>query len=352
MQHLRFGKNSRLSLRLQCVQRGSMSRILLISNRSINDSCRNEELFGRGFNQSGPCELRIAEASCDQASRNWSISLLPEHHGSADFCYPSRALFDQIVSEVTQGAGSSSRWVLFIPGYCSPCKEGLNKSLELSQSHDVNVLLFSWPSDPWHEVTDPIQSYKRTQDAAKLSAIGLRRALEGLQRVFVDPIRNTSRGDNFRFSLLAHSLGNYVVQTYLQQPSPVDMDFSMFDNVILHQADVDFAACKEWVANIKAKNESYITTNYYDKTLRSCSQLINSARLGTASKGVFTPPGVAHVDFTSSGKVESQHWFFGNFPNQCIKTFCTRAIQGEDAKYSLFQDQSEAGRYQSHPFVH
>jgi esterase/lipase superfamily enzyme len=324
-----------------------MARILLISNRSINDSCRNEELFGRGFNQSGPCELRIAEASCDPASRNWSIGLLPENHGSADFCYPSRALFDEIVSEVTQGASSSSRWVLFIPGYCSPCKEGLDKSLELSQNHDVNVLLFSWPSDPWHEVADAIQSYKRTQDAAKLSAIALRRALEGLQRVFVDPTRASKGGDNFRFSLLAHSLGNYVVQTYLQQPSPVDMDFSMFDNVILHQADVDFAACKEWVANIKARNETYITTNYFDSTLKNCSDLINTDRLGQASKGVFTPPGVTHVDFTSSEKVESQHWFFGNFPNQRIKTFCTRAIQGEDAKYSLFQDPTEPGRYQS-----
>ena len=341
-----------MGLKSNCVQRGSMARILLISNRSINDSCRNEELFGRGFNQSGPCELRIAEASCDPASRHWSLGLLPENHGSADFCYPSRALFDQIVSEVTQGASSSSRWVLFIPGYCSPCKEGLDKSLELSQNHDVNVLLFSWPSDPWHEVADAIQSYRRTQDAAKLSAIALRRTLEGLQRVFVDPTRASKGGDNFRFSLLAHSLGNYVVQTYLQQPSPVKMDFSIFDNVILHQADVDLAACKEWIVNIKARNDTYITTNYFDNTLKNYSGLINSDRLGQASKGVFAPPGVTHVDFTSSEKVESQHWFFGNFPNQRIKTFCTRAVQGEDAKYSLFQDQSEPGRYQSHPFVH
>lgn len=327
-----------------------MSRILLVSNRSVQDSCRNEELFGRGFNQSGPCELRIAEATCDPASRSWSIGLLPENHGSADFCYPSRALFDQIVSEVTQGASSSSRWVLFIPGYCSPCKEGLNKSLELLQSHDVNVLLFSWPSDPWHEVTDPIQSYKRTQDAAKLSSIALRRALEGLQRVFVEPIRASRNGDKFRFSLLAHSLGNYVVQAYLQQPSPGYMNLSVFDNVILHQADVDFATCKEWVVNIKARNETYITTNFFDKTLKDLSDLLNPTRLGQVKEGVFTPPGVAHVDFTSAEKVENQHWFFGNFPNQRIKTFCTRAIQGEDAKYSLFQDVSVPGRYQSHPF--
>ena len=142
------------------------------------------------------------------------------------------------------------------------------------------------------------------------------------------------------------------MQTYLQQPSPVDLDFSIFDNVILHQADVDLAACKKWVGNVKARNETYITTNYFDNILKNYSSLINSDRLGQASKGVFTPPGVTHVDFTSSGKVETQHWFFGNFPNQCIKTFCTRAIQGEDAKYSLFQDQAEPGRYQSHPFVH
>jgi hypothetical protein len=115
------------------------------------------------------------------------------------------------------------------------------------------------------------------------------------------------------------------------------MNFSVSDNVILHQADVDFASCKEWIINIKARNETYVTTNFFDETLRNLSSLVNPTRLGQVKEGVFTPPGVAHVDFTSAEKVETQHWFFGNFPNQRIKTFCTRAIQGEDANTVCFR---------------
>lgn len=41
----------------------SETSLLAISNRSRHSACTNQEIFGSGFNQAGPCELRVAEAS-------------------------------------------------------------------------------------------------------------------------------------------------------------------------------------------------------------------------------------------------------------------------------------------------
>ncbi len=61
--------------------------------------------------------------------------------------------------------------------------------------------------------------YRRPQTAAELSAIALKRSLEGLMRVLIDPARKASV--QFKISFLSHSLGNYVVEKYIRMGPPL-----------------------------------------------------------------------------------------------------------------------------------
>lgn len=328
-----------------------MPKILIVSNRFLNASCSDENTFGSGFNSCGPCELRVAQAAYRDDSRRWSINLLPEDHSTQDYCQSSRFLFQQIVADINSGIPDAQNWVVLIPGYCSPLKEGLDKSLELLKAHQSNVILFSWPSDPRLPAISPIDKYCRTQEAATLSAPALARAIEGINRVLIQPARtNPSNRSHFTINLLAHSLGNYIVQQYFSLVGPEPRNLSMFDNVILHQPDVNFAGHSEWAKRIKARAKSYITTNKFDEVLKNVSDLVNPTRLGQISIGaVSVMPDVLHVDFAEARNVNNQHWFFGDFENNVIQMFCTKVLHGEPGEVALYQDPFQEGRYQCYP---
>lgn len=328
------------------------TKLLVISNRSCHTECANQDVFGSGFNQAGPCELRVAEASFDEQSKQWHLSLMPEDRSQPEHvCQASNDQFKRIVQNLTSGDRDAEKWVLFVPGYCSPCLEGLEKSRQLQKAHGVNVILFSWPSDPREAVINPVESYRRTQEAAAISSVALDRVLSSLQRVFVEPARRASLAGRFKFSLMAHSLGNYVIQK-LVQAKPIHQASSFtFDNVILHQPDVDFVGCQAWIKALQVEGSRYVTTNQYDDVLRLTSDLVNPVRLGQITHHVAAGEDILHVDFTGARHVESQHWFFGNtIENQIIQMFCTRALHGDPAEVGLFADAAEPGRYQAFPF--
>lgn len=329
----------------------SEPKLLVISNRSCHTGCTNQDLFGSGFNQAGPCELRVAEASFDEQSKRWRLNLMPEDQSHSDqVCQASNDLFKQIVQTLASGSGDAEKWVLFVPGYCSPCLEGLEKARQLQKIHGVNVILFSWPSDPREAVNNPVQSYRRTQEAAALSAVALERILSSLQKVFVEPARRASLAGRFKFSLLAHSLGNYVVQKWTQSTPIHEAHDLRFDNVILHQPDVDFLGCQAWIQALPAEGSRYVTTNEYDGVLRMISDLVNPVRLGQITHHVTDGQAIIHVDFSKARHVDSQHWFFGDeIDNKIIQTFCTRALHGDPGEVCLFADGNEPGRYQAFP---
>jgi hypothetical protein len=330
------------------------AKILVISNRVCNSECTSDDLFGQDFNQSGPSELRVAEAKFDQQTSRWCLNLLPEDRSQPDnVCQESNKIFQDIVDGISKKNEEIEKWVIFVPGYCSPCLEGLNKSLQLQEYHGVNVILFSWPSDPREPVLNPIESYRRTQEAARISAVALDRVLSSLNRVFVQPARLASRPGHFKFSLLAHSLGNYLIQNLVQLIPIHEANKIQFDNIILHQPDVDLEGSQFWIKSINAEGHKYVTTNEYDETLRYVSNFVNPERLGQVTHHVGLAGEIVHVDFTKARHINNEHWFFGNkIDNTIINSFCTKVLRGEPGENSLFIDENEEGRYQAFPFEH
>lgn len=291
------------------------------------------------------------QAGLAQGSQRWQLQLVPEDRSDPDnVCHASRALFANLVKEVSGGDAHSNHWVFFVPGYCSPCREGLDKARQLQEVHGVNVILFSWPSDPREAISDPVGAYRRTQEAALLSAVALDRALASLLRIFVEPVRQAGGSHPFSFSLLAHSLGNYVIQKLVQSDPIYHSHRFPFDNIILHQADVDVQGSQTWIKAMKARKRKYVTTNQYDAVLRMISDVANPTRLGQVTHGVGLGEEIIHVDFTDARHVNNQHWFFGDVvDNQIINTFCRNVLHGVIGEFCLFADGEENGRYQAYP---
>ena len=332
----------------------SFPKLLVISNRRCQAGCEDQSLFGSDFNQAGPSELRVAEATFDQGKRKWHLNLFPEDRSDPDnVCHASIGFFASITQAVIGGDQQSQAWIFFVPGYCSPCLEGLDKARQLQQKHGVNVILFSWPSDPREVVCDPEGAYRRTQEAAQLSAVALDRALSSLNRIFVGPIRQSGQCKDFRFSLLAHSLGNFVIQNLVEGSPIYRSDTFPFDNIILHQADVNLMGSQEWIKKMTARVRTYVTTNQTDAVLRMISDLVNPTRLGQATNGIGLNEKIVHVDFTGARNVNNEHWFFGDvIENNIINTFCSRIANGQIGEYCLYADEKEPGRFQAFPIEH
>ncbi len=209
---------------------------------------------------------------------------------------------------------------------------------------------FSWPSDPVQPEVDAIDKYRDTQGNARFSAEALDHFLQELAEYFITPARNAS--GKFRITLLTHSLGNLVLESYIKKSDPGKTnDGSLFDNVVLHQADVNFAGHKEWIPKIKPRQITCITTNLCDATLGKLSHLINGSRLGTEPTGVYTSDKTIHVDFTAAHNVTTQHWFFSDMNNRVIQGFCRAIAQGETGLNFLYPDTAHPGRYQAKPFT-
>ena len=83
-----------------------MSRILIISNRAVNESFRDEKIFGPGFNSAGPSELRIAEAVYHLPQKEWSLSLVPEDHTSSDPYLGTPEKARSIAGQLVSAAGN------------------------------------------------------------------------------------------------------------------------------------------------------------------------------------------------------------------------------------------------------
>lgn len=327
-----------------------MTKVVIASNRSVDESCHDENIFGHGFNPKGPCEIRIAEANKEPSQNTWSLTLFADDHGSPQLHQNIKDYFASVVTSIRNNSPEVMKWVVFVPGYCSPCPEGLSKASQLVQGSNVNVILFSWPSDPVDPEVMPISKYRETQDIASSSSDALGIFLSELTDHFIKPARTAS--SKYRISLITHSLGDYLLERYIRKPASVTAgDLSMFDNVILHQADVDYEGHQDWVAKIKPKELTVITTNLYDAILGKFSDLINRRRLGTEPTGVYTSEKTIHVDFTGARNVTINHWFFGDMDNHIIEGFCRAVAQGESGVNFLYPDPAQPGRYQAKPFV-
>jgi esterase/lipase superfamily enzyme len=219
-------------------------------------------------------------------------------------------------------------WVFFVHGFNQSFPENLRMCHQLQQKYGVNVIAFSWPSNRGGAVT---QEYRDARQAAQGSGNALDRTLEKLGRYMqtraTQILHHSARdvGCSISINLLAHSLGNYVIEAFIRQPI-FSGETQIFDNVILHQADVDHNRHAEWLDKVNSKH-IYVTLNERDKILKA-SNIINSPRLGNTVENLNAQRPI-YVDFTGARNVgDSHNLFLGVDGNPALEEFCRQVLKG------------------------
>ena len=314
--------------------------IIVVSNRSIKPGATDETLFQETPNEKGIDELRLATADYDPSTRQWTVDLIPEPDLTTA-PPPSQQLFDQVMAGIKAGTYKKT-WLFFIHGFNQSFAGGLETSWQLSQIYNVDVILFSWPSNPGGFVTD---EYRRARQAAKASANALDRSLDKLGSYLVNRPYEEIQQCPVSLNLMAHSLGNFMLESVARDPIFME-NISLFTNLIFHQADVDNRLHEYWIDRVTYSSRMYVTINEEDLVLKA-SDLINPNRLGNTVKNLNGDDPI-YVDFTDGAGVGGAHNLFLEVQdNPTVMDFCQRVLhgrRGEVVPGFVFDDRVNAFR--------
>ena len=296
--------------------------IVVISNRNVNERYTDHRLFGENPNAKGLDEIRVATAIYTE-ERKWQLELLPESDNLEEENFPSRLLFQQIMGDI-QTEKRKKNWLFYIHGFNNSLEANLNACRKLQQTYGVDIITFSWPSNPGGFVTN---EYQKARQAAKASSNAIDRTLEKLGTYLTKRPKEEVAACRISLNLLIHSMGNFLVENFIKDPVFTD-ETRIFDNIIFHQADVDNAKHSQWMDEVKYSKRIYITINENDGPLKA-SNAVNSPRLGNTINELNAHRAI-YVDFTDSKNVEDAHGLFNGIPgNEPLNQFFQEVFTGK-----------------------
>ena len=291
--------------------------ILVATNRNIANRNRNDpRLFGDRVNSKGPSEIRLAWA--ERINGRWQLDLVPEPDRLREINRPSRLVFAACRDSLEETGRHCS---LYVHGYNQEFEATLNQAYELRQRYGLAIVLFSWPSNPGGLFID---EYARARAIARTSSTAFARILDLLARYF----RETgAQHCQISFNMIIHSLGNLLFEEFVRAPMFATR-VRIFDNILLHQADVDLEGHVQWVDQVRIGRRLYITINERDKVL-DLSDIINPDRLGNTVRNL-TATRAVYVDFTHAPNVGTIHQLFGEGAraNADVQAFFLSALRG------------------------
>ena len=312
--------------------------MLIITNRNIDkthfkDGIGDHEAFGDGINSKGPNEVRLATAN--KVNGKWQIKLIKEPSEITEKNIPSQKQFAKFRDKLTLG---KKNCVFFVHGFNQSFEKNLEKSLALEKLHGVEVIAFSWPSNPGGFKTKEYRHAKRT---ARASMGALDSTLEKLGNYLKEPFnKDALESCNIKFSLMTYSLGNYLFQNYIVD-SLYENETAIFDNIVLCQADVDSKDHASWVDQIETGKRVYITINENDFVLKWSDANFQKNRLGRTAKNLNSNNAI-YFDFTDGKGVGKTHGVFYKKTNSVVKEFFTKVLNGKRG------DDVEGMSYHSH----
>lgn len=309
--------------------------IIIVSNRDVvgvdphssEEQVGDEKLFGDNFNaEGGPNELRVATAK--YTNRRWRVTLLPDEQDGRS---ATDRLFEETLKKM-RAQDDKTSWVTFIHGFNQSFEKNLKKCKEL-EDYGVNVVAFSWPSNPgpnggfFKAAHNKREEYRKARRNARLSITACDRFVE---RLVGYTSASIDEGCRISINLLAHSLGNYLFQKTVED-QVYDNNLRIFDNIILHQADVDNAGHANWVDLLGDAKRVYVTLNELDIVLKM-STVVNGRRLGNTISNLEASLPV-YVDFSYGEEVDQEHRLFRlRKKNPVIGRFFRRAFNGRQAE--------------------
>lgn len=299
--------------------------MLVITNRALTPAFGasgqgDEEAFGEGVNAKGPNEIRLARAY--RRGRRWVVELVPEPARLTPANLPSRVEYRRLAE---QCRATGRHCVFYVHGFDTSFAEALEQGRLIERLHGVEVVLFTWPSNPGGL---PLEEYRNARRVAQASFGALDAALEKFGRYQreqpFDPVALGACRVSVNF--LAYSLGNYLFEHYVNS-NQYAAETRLFTNVVLCQADVDARQHDYWVGKLFAGQRVYVTLNENDKVL-GFSEAVNYPRLGRTLTGLVAA-NATYVDFTRGAGVGNAHRVWAQTSNRSVRGFFKRALSGE-----------------------
>lgn len=259
--------------------------IFVVTNRAFRkDKATGSYRLLDSPNSKGTKELRVFEASpVRDGSEDWRIDPISDRPRHRDFqaagVEPAQGrrryrASDLVAARLVARLKSGNKnLVAFIHGYNNTVGDALRRARRLAQRYSVEVLVFSWPAngggDSFFETLHGKASYLADKSDARSSTDALDRALSRLQAQLTElnervrqqaeaeagraePDNLAARREHivqrlreracpFRLTLLAHSMGNYLLKKTLLTSDERLSAGVTFDNVILKAADTNHA---------------------------------------------------------------------------------------------------------------
>ena len=140
--------------------------MLIITNRNIyrsnfRNGTGNHKAFGDSFNRKGANEVRLAYAA--KVNGEWQIELVKEPPRINAKNIPSKKIFDQLTDKLTT---QKKNCVFFVHGFNQSFEKNLEKAYAMEKEHGVEVIAFSWPSNPGGFKTKEYRTAKRNAIAS------------------------------------------------------------------------------------------------------------------------------------------------------------------------------------------
>lgn len=301
--------------------------MLLATNRNVvssnfNNNVGDENGFGEEVNKKGPTELRFANVK--RLARKWRVELVPEPKNLDQDNLPSRMQFLHLAKKCV---ANKRNCVLYIHGYNKPFVETLEQAYLIEQLYNVEVLLFSWPSNTGGF---PLFEYRQARRVAQASFGALDALLEKYARALQEWLTPQDSAAlmacDSTTNLLVHSLGNYLLEHYVLSQA-YQAETRLFTNVVLSQADVNSVNHIKWLDQIVVGQRTYATINENDKIL-GWSETQNPPRLGKTLANLEGKT-VQYYDFTRGKGVGKKHQLWGEVKNADVTRFFNAVLNGK-----------------------
>jgi hypothetical protein len=329
--------------------------IIYFSNRHVR--VRNAQgqqvnkVFGDRFNAGNAEQLRmcISEPQPDPAG-DWPYRLIDAGGEAAELA---------AIRVRIRSGDLSRKWLVFLHGNNQEFEDNVKKCQTLHAQYGVNVIAFSWPSHPPVGGDELLRAarelnfdaafvallaanmslvlggvlyrkyaaYIQARANAYKSRIAFNRCLRLIRHELRDALPASHKPE---LNFMSYSLGNYVLQTTVQeQRLQLEDGSGLFGNCIMCEADVDRDNHELWVADYDYGERIYITHNEYDIVLAS-SDIYNKNRLGNTPLNLIMDMPVRYVDFTEGEHVGWTHALFSIRKNVHVRKFFQHVFNGED----------------------
>jgi esterase/lipase superfamily enzyme len=237
----------------------------------------------------------------------------------------SEALFMEQVCK------KSSDWLLFVHGDGKNYKESVQRGFDVQGIYDVNVIVFSWPS----EVPDinGLKNFKNSESNVLKSVNHFNQLL-----TFMSSFKKRT---DVNLSMLMHSLGNLYLRDFMELPSDERTHDIIFENIVMNSAAVNRENHQEWVEKLNFQKRIFITNNKYDFSLKGLHLYTSHGNQLGEEFNAPTAINANYVHFTEAvgfrTPTSNTHtYFIGEIPRQSknIRNFYHDVFHGNQINFS------------------